>query len=211
MEVRNPVSIDQTNNTIKALIDPLENTVKAQQSGNWTVNVTGTPYVAVTNTANVSVVNSPTVKMDATANTVKLDATTNTVKAPTQRQSVSLWSSDQTIPAGSQIYPYSNVVCAGYKELRAVFQLKAPYPTGLDASKVKVYLGFRGPNNIPVQIGSVNFSGPTQLVNQPGFLPQSHLAVFTIPVMGDEVQLIFQNDNAVEATITKDSYIYLVN
>lgn len=109
VEVKNPVAIDQTSNTVKALIDPVENIIKAEQYGGWAVTITGVPNVSVANSPNVNVLNSPTVKLDSALNTVRLDSTANTVKAQqTGTWSVSLSGTPSVLVANTPAVSVSN-------------------------------------------------------------------------------------------------------
>lgn len=198
VEVKNPVSINATNNTVKALIDPLGNTVKAEQSGNWTVAVSGTPNVAVANTPSVNV-----------ANSVKIDATANTVKTSAKSDCRCFWSVDQPITAGGNVSS-GQIDCSGYKEMRVMISLAYPIPGGLDLSKVKIYIYFVNPHGVSVCIGLVNLAAAS-IIDHPHFETITYTTSFIVPVMSNTANLLIYNDNSVAAQLSKDSFVYLVN
>lgn len=204
VEVKSPISIDQTNNS-----------VKATQNGTWNVGVTGTPNVNVANTPAVTVTNSPTVTISgtpsvnlATSPTVKIDPTNNTVKTPTQCKVIQLWANDMTASQGTNAWRY-DLDCSGYREARFVLRIEET----VDFSKVQCGVEMYSPTGQMTFLGYANFSTPTSsIVDGASFTPASGTCVFTLPVVTNTLAIFVQNTNTTAVTLDKDRcWVYLVN
>lgn len=204
VDVKNPVSIDSTNNIVKALIDPLGNTVKAIQSGTWSVNVNGTPTVAVTNTPSITVSGTPNVAV-TNSPTVKISAVDNNVKIPVQSVSNPLWGSERVV-AGNGVAG-SVHDCTGFREARICVGLKDM--NGADLNKVRVSVLFKGPTGAFMSFGQTTLVGNTP-IGDTGVLNKPGWCTLRIPIMGDEMTVNVNNDNATSVTLWEHCYIYLV-
>ncbi|MBI2844673.1 MAG: hypothetical protein HYX78_14865 [Armatimonadetes bacterium] len=191
-------------------IDPSNNTVKAQQLGTWSVSLSGTAAVTQSGSWNVGITGTPNVNV-ANTPTVNINATNNIVKAPTQRNSVMLWNTDQSWPAGQYLWgPW--IDCAGYKEARVTIQLVS-YVGGMDMTQLEVIVRFGAPDgSIVAWTGHATFGTPAHsLTDQSGFTNNSFTCSFTIPVMSDTLLLQLYNSSPYGVDISRGSWVYLVN
>ena len=205
VEVKSPVAIDQTNNT-----------VKAQQSGAWNVSVVGTSGVSVTNTPSVNVANSPNVSVTNTPNvtvtnspTVKIDGTSNTVTCATRHSTVPLWTGFQYVNSNSVLF-CRGIDCRGYKEARIMLTKGL---CSVDPTKISIGINAYTPAGATKRLGGTTWSSSaTQYDGQGGFVFDSTTCVFSIPIMSDTMDLFIANSDTIQLVLDGNCcWIYLVN
>lgn len=197
VEVKNPVAIDKSSNT-----------VNAQQSGTWNVGISGTPGVNVLNTPGVIITNTPNVNL-ANSPTVLIDAKCNSVMASTQSSAEKLWSENKFVAPYD--YLWSNTIsCKGYKEAKVIIKL-GPYMN--DLSKVYVNVYVYTPDGLRTLLGKTAFSTPAQRSATQGSLEyNADSCIFTVPVMSDAMAIeIYNGDTRQLPIYSIHSWVYLVN
>lgn len=173
-----------------------------------------TTPVTVENSPNVSIFNVPTVKFDPTGNTVKaeqsgawsvgISSSANTVKTPTQSQMIQCFPVDQVITSGNFVI-WSAGNLQGYREARVALFSSSAHPA------VTVDVVFDGPVH-RYKMGTANFLQPSQgIVTQANFAGSGYQCVFTVPLMSPTIRLDIRNDSGSDITISRASWVYLVN
>lgn len=205
VEVKSPVSIDQSNNT-----------VKATQDGAWSVSLAGTPSVSISNTPSVTLANSPNVSVINTPNvtvanspTVKIDGTNNTVTCATQHAAVALWTGFQYINSNSVLF-CRGIDCRGYKEARIYL---AKGVCSVDLTKIVVGINAYTPVGATKRLGGTTWSSSTTRYDgQGGFAFDSTACVFSIPIMSDTMDLYIANSDTIQFVLDGNAcWVYLVN
>ncbi|MEN6584216.1 MAG: hypothetical protein ABFD54_17360 [Armatimonadota bacterium] len=197
VEVKNPISIDQSGNT-----------VNAQQSGTWSVGIAGIPSVNVSNTPGVIITNTPNVNL-INSPTVQIDAKYNSVKTATQSSAMKLWNENIFVAPSGDIWS-NNIYCKGYKEARIVIKL-GPYSNDLAKVYVNVYVFT--PDGFRTFLGKIVFSSPTvKSISQGDLEYGTDSCIFTVPVMSDNMIIqIFNGDVKQLPIYSRDTWVYLVN
>ena len=197
VEVKTPVSIDQSGNT-----------VNAQQSGAWSVGITGIPNVNVSKTPGVAITNSPNVNL-INSPTVQIDEKYNFVQTATQSSAVKLWNENMSVtPSGTIVS--NNIYCKGYKEARIVIKL-GPYSN--DLTKVNVGAYIFTPDGFKTLLGKIVFSSPTvKSISQGDLVYGADSCIFTVPVVSDKMVIQIYNGDVNSLPIySRDTWAYLVN
>lgn len=197
VEVKNPISIDQSGNT-----------VNAQQSGTWSVGVTGTPNVNVSNIPGVTITNTPNVNL-INSPAVRIDEKYNSVKTPTQSSAMKLWNENTFVAASGTTWS-NNIYCKGYKEARIIIKL-GPYSNDLTKVYVNVYIFT--PDGFKTFLGKTAFSSPTiKSISQGDLEYGADSCIFTVPVMSDNMAIQIYNGDVKQLPIySRDTWAYLVN
>lgn len=155
-------------------------------------------------TTPVTVSNTPTVKVDASANTVKIDPGSNVVASPALSKTVQLWAAQQVIPVNGTLDGPS-INCSGYREIRVVIG------SAVSSANLKVNIMFSN-GAMSFAVGSCSFGPVTGgVVSGTGFVNNGYVCSFTVPVMSDTFSLNVSNGTGASATISNASWVYLVN
>jgi hypothetical protein len=175
------------------------NTPNVAVTNTPSVTVTGTPNVAVTNTPNVAVTNSPT---------VKIDSVNNVVQTVTKNNIIQLFGTDRSLPNGTSTnsQPFD---CTGYKEIRVVLFSNS------SSANLNAWAGFGTSFNGSYKfLGIANFSTPAITVaNQGNFvaLAPNTSCYFSHPVISNSACVYISNNSGGTVTLSKESWVYLVN
>lgn len=164
------------------------------------VTVQNTPTVKIDSTAN-------DVKIDNTANTVKIDNANNTVKSPTLSKSLQLLTSSSVLaPGATLIIP--PVYCGGYKEARYFITLTSY--AGANLSLVSANLFAAAPNGTYIAAGHAAFDSTAN--TSANFSGNAGRCIFSVPVLSDLMQVNVTNSNTTASvTVSVCSWVYLVN
>ncbi|OFX16082.1 MAG: hypothetical protein A2Z18_05295 [Armatimonadetes bacterium RBG_16_58_9] len=194
VEVKNPVSIDATSNT-----------VKAEQSGSWTTTVAGTPAVAQSGAWNVGISGTPNMNV-ANTPTVNISSTNNTVAAPTVWQKVQPWTTDQVLADG-QFTTSPFIQTAGYKEFRACIGSSS------SSANLRVHvLAKNGAGAYTTTVAIGNFATPANFISDnSNFSCPAGRSIFSFPVLSDVMYLQVSNSTGGSVTVYNWSWVYLVN
>ncbi|GEM_PF-2951277 len=199
VEVKNSptVGISSSANTVK--IDGAANGVKAEQSGAWSVGIAGTPAVSISGTADVNATQAGTWN-------VGIVDTANTVKSPTLSKTLQFWAADQTLGnAASLSSPI--VACAGFKEARVVLTSSS------SANTLTAQVRFWGAGAAFTTLGACTFGGTDGgLVTGGNFVKAGYTCAFTVPVMGQQMQIHVINQTGGDVTLYNNGcWAHLVN
>lgn len=197
VEVKNPVSIDQSGNT-----------VNAQQSGTWSVGITGTPSVSVSNIPGVTITNTPNVNL-VNSPVVQIDDKYNAVKTSTLSSVVRLWNENMSIAPSASLLS-NNIYCKGYKEAKIIIKLG---PHSNDLTKVSVRVLIYTPDGFSTLLGKTEFSTPSIKSASQGILEYGEdSCIFSVPVMSDTMAIqIYNGDTRYVPIYNRDTWAYLVN
>jgi hypothetical protein len=220
-------------------IDPAANTVKAQQSGLWSVGIQGT--------LDARLVESPTVKFDTTSNTVKAQQSgmwnvgitgtptvaqsgawnvgisgtpnVNVSNSPTVR--VDAAHSSVSTPTGYrmvQLFSEDRVVAANgtvttsFLDCAGYSEMRVVMYSNTTSVDVDVSLWKRSPTNVYLRVGRANFGTSGQSVsNQANFTTTPTFCMFAVPVLSDRVYISVYNGTSQSITIRSHSYVMLVD
>ena len=159
-----------------------------------------TTPVTVSGTPSVTIANTPTVSISATNNVVQAAAKSNVIQ---------LWTTDQVL-ANNGYCTSGQIDCTGYREARVVLMSNS------SSASLTVSLAFgtsfNGANY--KSLGYANFATPSvAITNQGNFQPwaSSSFCYFSHPILSNSCAIWVSNTSGASATISKNSWIYLIN